>query len=323
MGIFFGPAVCYAECLISQRYRATPSSPVRGAEPCRAVSRLSRSSLAMNVKFVVQRNGKSAQTFSLRSTEMIVGRQKGCGVRIPSAMVSRQHCLVTFQDDLLAVEDLSSANGTFINGHRIAKREFLRPGDKLKIGPVTLLIQYQLSQAAIDRLLKEGEEEFVAAPLDEVEVVPEGGGQDAEVELVLDADEDAPLVMDEPLDETPEGDPLEALRAIEEKSGGATTPPPPHTTKRKKTSGVAARRPVDDVEIVPTPPPPPKRIKLTKPSAPLAPAASDEPLPVEEDEAETAAPDASQILGPKNWQLPTGEDIRDILSQIEKGKKKS
>lgn len=278
----------------------------------------------MNVKFVVQRNGKSAQTFSLRSTEMIVGRQKGCGVRIPSAMVSRQHCLVTFQDDLLAVEDLSSANGTFINGHRIAKRQYLRPGDKLKIGPVTLLIQYQLSQAAIDRLLKEGEEEFAAAPLDDVEIVAEAGGQDAEVELVLDAEDNAPLVMDEPLELTPDGDPLEALRAIEEKSSGATTPPPPpRTTKKKKTSDLPVERPLDDVEIVPAPPSPPQRVKLAKPSVPLAPAAShDEPLPVE-DEAEIVTPDASQILGPKNWQLPTGEDIRDILSQIEKGKKKS
>src|SRR5438128_1257313 len=146
----------------------------------------------MNVKFVVQRNGRSAQTFRLRSAEMIVGRQRGCGVRIPSGLVSRQHCLVTYQDDLLAVEDLNSANGTFINGRRIAKREFLRPGDKLKIGPVTLLVQYQLSQAAIDRLLQEGEEELAAVPLDDVELVPEAGGADAEVELVLDAEDNAP-----------------------------------------------------------------------------------------------------------------------------------
>jgi predicted component of type VI protein secretion system len=324
VGIFFGLDVCYAECL--------PSDTVSRRRPQSTAPKLARrlradcySYLAMNVKFVVQRNGQSAQTFGLRSVEMIVGRQKGCGVRIPSAMVSRQHCLVTYQDDLLAVEDLSSANGTFINGRRIAKREFLRPGDKLKIGPVTLLVQYQLSQAAIDRLLKEGDEGVSALPLDDVEVVPEAGGQDAEVELVLDAEDNAPLVMDEPIELTPDGDPLEALRAIEAKSGGATTvpPPPPHTTKKKKTSGVPAQRPLDDVEVVPTPPPPPQRVKLAKTNEPLAPAASgDEPLPVEDDLAETVSPDASQILGPKNWQLPTGEDIRDILSQIEKGKKK-
>ena len=279
----------------------------------------------MNVKFVVQRNGRSAQTFSLRSAEMIVGRQKGCGVRVPSALVSRQHCLVTYQDDLLAVEDLNSANGTFINGRRVAKREFLRPGDKLKIGPVTLLVQYQLTQAAIDRLLKEGEEDLAAVPLDDVEVVPEAGGQDAEVELVLDAEENGPLVMDEPIELTPDGDPLEALRAIEARATGPTAAPTP-PTKKKKTSGVPPpKRPLDEVEIVTAPAPPaPPRIKLAKASEPLVPAAGadDAPLPVDDDQAESVPPDASQILGPKNWQLPTGEDIRDILSQIEKGKKK-
>src|SRR5688500_5327150 len=161
----------------------------------------------MDVKIVVQKRGKQRQTFHLRSAEMIVGRQKGCGVRIPSGEVSRQHCLLSFSNDLLAVEDLSSANGTFLNGRRIGKREFVRPGDKLRVGPVTLLVQYQLTQAAINQLLQEDEEVPVTSPLDQVEVLPEFDGvEGGEVELVLEENE-GPLVADEPLD-MPTSDPL-------------------------------------------------------------------------------------------------------------------
>jgi pSer/pThr/pTyr-binding forkhead associated (FHA) protein len=269
----------------------------------------------MNVKLVVQKSGKPGQTFHLRSAEMIVGRQKGCGVRIPSGEVSRQHCLLSFMNDLLSVEDLSSANGTFLNGRRISKREFVRPGDKLKVGPVTLLVQYQLTQAAIDRLLQEDEEIPVIAGLDNVEVMPElDGGEGGEVELILDEDE-GPLVADEPLDMPSDADPLAALRAIEDQS--ATEPAPP--VPRQKKVGAAKKTPPprpaahEDEDLVTISPEPSPRIKLTDAGVPTASAEDDD----------EATPDASQILGHKNWQLPTGEDIRDILAQIEKGKKKS
>lgn len=267
----------------------------------------------MDVKLVVQRNGKAAQTINLRTAEMIIGRQKGCGVRVPSAQVSRQHCVLAYQDDLLSVEDLTSANGTFINGRRIAKREFLRPGDLLKVGPVTMLVQYQLTEAAVQRLLQGADDELVVVPLeDDVEVLPEP--DDEGVELVLEPDDEAPLIMDDPLDAPSASDPLEALRAIEAQASGEPTPRP----VKKKSSDLrkpTPRVPVADIE----PPPAQPRPKLAAAKTPVAPAASNESELEPDDEP---SPDASQILGHKNWQLPTGEDIRDILAQIEKGKKK-
>jgi pSer/pThr/pTyr-binding forkhead associated (FHA) protein len=268
----------------------------------------------MDVKLVVQRNGQAAQTFQLRRNEMIIGRQKGCGVRIPSAQVSRQHCLLAFKDDLLSVEDLSSANGTYLNGRRIVRREYLRPGDLLKVGPVTMLVQYQLTQAAVGRLLQSAQEQPAAAALDDVQVLPEMGDE-PEVELVLEPESDAPPLLDEPLDApTAPPDPLEALRAIEAKSGGASAPPP----TKKKSSNLPKPRtppPAEEEEVAP----PQERVKLADVSAPTAPAAS---FDLDDDAGDEPSPDASQILGHKNWQLPTGEDIREILAQIEKGKKK-
>ena len=51
-----------------------------------------------------------------------------------------------------AIEDLDSANGTFVNGERIMERQVLCPGDRLRVGPVTFVVEYQMTQAAIDRL---------------------------------------------------------------------------------------------------------------------------------------------------------------------------
>jgi pSer/pThr/pTyr-binding forkhead associated (FHA) protein len=277
----------------------------------------------MDVKLVVQKRG-APQAFHMRGPEMIIGRQKGCGVRIPSGMVSRQHCLLSVHDDLLRVEDLSSANGTLVNGRRIGRREILRPGDKLRIGPITFVVHYQLSQAALDRLLKEDDDQLEIVAVDDVEIVGDGG-----VELVLEGDEEGPLAVGD-LALPPVTDPLDALAQIEAAGGGATAPvtPPKSKSKRKKTPAppapaAAAAEQFDDVDVVEVPPSP-KRVKFSKIEAP---AAEDEPIaisPADDDESDgapEAAPDASQILGNKNWQLPTGQDIRDILAQLEKGKK--
>jgi pSer/pThr/pTyr-binding forkhead associated (FHA) protein len=286
----------------------------------------------MDVKLVVQTSAAKPQAFTMRGGEMIVGRQKGSGVRIPSGQVSRQHCLLAVQDDLLRVEDLSSANGTFINGRRIAGRDILRPGDKLRVGPITFVVHYQLTQSAIDQLLKENEEQLEVVAIDDVEVAdqPLGG----EVELVLEDEDLSPLKADEEFSLGP-ADPLEALRQIEQAAAAPpakkkTAPPPIKKTtppvKKKTTPPPRPPEPrppepaFDDVEVLgEVPPEPPKRVKLSR----IEPAASaDEPMSISPaDEGENAAPDASMILGHKNWQMPAGQDLRDILAQIEKGKK--
>jgi pSer/pThr/pTyr-binding forkhead associated (FHA) protein len=71
-----------------------------------------------------------------------VGRQRGCDLRIPSAEVSRRHCILHFTQGQLTVEDLNSANGTFLNNRRVTRQQLVRPGDQLQIGPLTFKVQY-------------------------------------------------------------------------------------------------------------------------------------------------------------------------------------
>ena len=106
----------------------------------------------MEVRLVVERGRTRTRVVRLAAPETFVGRQRGCGVRIPSAEVSRRHCALRQQDGYLTVEDLGSVNGTFLNGMRVVNREVVRPGDHLEVGPVRFVVEYELTPEALDRL---------------------------------------------------------------------------------------------------------------------------------------------------------------------------
>ena len=177
----------------------------------------------MDVRLVVAEGPARTRAVRLHSAKILVGRRHGCGLRIPSAEVSRRHCLLRTEDGYLTVEDLQSANGTYLNGRAVAATEVVRPGDRLQIGPVTFVVEYRLTRAAADRLGGRAADD--AEP---VEIVEEDSGlaeeepivaadaEFAEVEL-LEAD-DAPLPVEEgELGLLPEGDNLrDILSQIEE-----------------------------------------------------------------------------------------------------------
>lgn len=59
-----------------------------------------------------------------------VGRADDAGLVLAGDGISRQHARLTPADEGVMVEDLGSANGTFVNGRRIS-REFARHGDEI------------------------------------------------------------------------------------------------------------------------------------------------------------------------------------------------
>jgi pSer/pThr/pTyr-binding forkhead associated (FHA) protein len=173
----------------------------------------------MDVKLVVTKGTRKKQTIPLRTEETIVGRQKGCDLRIPAGTVSRRHCLLRFRDDFLTVEDLDSANGTYLNGERITGREVVRPGDKLEVGPLVFVVQYQLTQAAIDRLLRGDPMEMSEADFVDGLVLAEGDPNTVKVDFPA-ADSKIPVEAVEPEEV------VEAIPILEEDVGGWQLPEP-------------------------------------------------------------------------------------------------
>jgi pSer/pThr/pTyr-binding forkhead associated (FHA) protein len=61
----------------------------------------------------------------------VIGRNPDCDLSIPTDEISRRHAELRPSQDGVMVEDLGSANGTFVNDRRIT-RELIRHGDELR-----------------------------------------------------------------------------------------------------------------------------------------------------------------------------------------------
>lgn len=89
--------------------------------------------------FVVLAGGQAGKMYKLETDELMIGRGTEALVRVTDDGVSRRHAkILRNEDGSLAVVDLGSTNGTFVNGERISHR-VLRDGDKLQIGTTTIL----------------------------------------------------------------------------------------------------------------------------------------------------------------------------------------
>lgn len=94
----------------------------------------------MNVKLFVFKSDGSSREIPLKSGQYLVGRGKEATLRIPLPSVSREHCLITVEDENLSVKDLGSSNGTYRNRQRVTEAN-LEPGDALGVGDITIVVQ--------------------------------------------------------------------------------------------------------------------------------------------------------------------------------------
>ena len=67
----------------------------------------------------------------LASDEMLVGRDQFCDIVLRNHTVSRQHARIVRADDGIYIEDLSSLNGTYLNGRRLEGRTEIKDQDRI------------------------------------------------------------------------------------------------------------------------------------------------------------------------------------------------
>lgn len=102
----------------------------------------------MDVQLVMFKDNGERKDFPLSNPTTLVGRKEDCDIRIPLAEVSRLHAEIKLNNDAVALKDLESANGTFVNNKRIAEHT-LAPGDRVVIGPVVFTVQIDGEPSAI------------------------------------------------------------------------------------------------------------------------------------------------------------------------------
>ena len=110
------------------------------AEPAlRGAQGAGESARGRQAYFIVISGNSIGKTFKL-SGATVIGRSVDCGICLDDEGVSREHARVEKDErDQVWIADLGSTNGTyFIDGRRI-ERQILRDGDKIRVGPDTIL----------------------------------------------------------------------------------------------------------------------------------------------------------------------------------------
>lgn len=71
---------------------------------------------------------------------VVVGRRKGCDIRLSPKSISKRHCVLVRTDGLLLLRDLGSTNGCRVNGRRV-RRAYVLPNDILAFSRVEFRVR--------------------------------------------------------------------------------------------------------------------------------------------------------------------------------------
>ena len=99
-------------------------------------------------RLIVRTDGNLVQEQPINRDRILLGRDAVCDIRIPSNLVSRHHALIHVSLGGVQLVDLSSTNGTFVDGREIKQCEL---GDRQVIGIGDSQIEYFAGSEQIDR----------------------------------------------------------------------------------------------------------------------------------------------------------------------------
>lgn len=91
-------------------------------------------------KLVVISEGQTGRTYELKVEKTTIGRLEDNAFQIPEQSVSSHHCEVLLKGNDVVVKDLSSTNGTYINGEKVTEKA-LKPGQILRLGQVEVRLE--------------------------------------------------------------------------------------------------------------------------------------------------------------------------------------
>jgi pSer/pThr/pTyr-binding forkhead associated (FHA) protein len=90
---------------------------------------------------------KPVQVYDIAQSVIRIGRGESMDVVIDNVSVSRRQAEIREENGAWSVRDLGSSNGTFLNGHRLAAEQPLRPGDEISFGKFSLFFERAFTEA--------------------------------------------------------------------------------------------------------------------------------------------------------------------------------
>jgi sigma-B regulation protein RsbU (phosphoserine phosphatase) len=89
-------------------------------------------------EIAIQTAGGTKERFPLSGTRVTIGRSRDSDIFLPDQWLSRNHAAIEQRPEGYFVNDLSSKNGTLLNGEPLQSWRRLRPGDIITLGEHTL-----------------------------------------------------------------------------------------------------------------------------------------------------------------------------------------
>ena len=85
---------------------------------------------------------EGTKSFQLSDKIVTIGRSPANTIPIDDTAASRKHCMIKKEpEDTYTLVDMGSANGTTVNGAKIAKEHPLETEDRIKIGKTILVFK--------------------------------------------------------------------------------------------------------------------------------------------------------------------------------------
>jgi hypothetical protein len=100
------------------------------------------------MKFEISYRGGTTHEVELAGSVAVLGRDPGCDIVLNDSKCSRRHAVVEDGPKGLVVRDSGSANGVYLNGHRVDQAP-LRPGDVLRLGEVQLKLLAEVGETVV------------------------------------------------------------------------------------------------------------------------------------------------------------------------------
>lgn len=96
---------------------------------------------------------------TLEPGENLFGRDEEALVWIDDAAVSRRHARISIDESGAVLEDLGSKNGTYLRGERIQSPTRLSSGDRIAIGPASMIFRVLDATASTETAVGETDEQ--------------------------------------------------------------------------------------------------------------------------------------------------------------------
>lgn len=187
----------------------------------------------MDVQLVVASGSKAGQVIPISGPKFLIGRADDCNLKPRSELISRYHCAVISEEGYVAVRDLGSKNGVFLNDERVAMEQELKNGDKLTVGPLEFFVHLTVAvkgqkkskvESISDAVTRTVEIQSATTPPDEKEaeiadwlLTPGESDQDQETQTI-----DASELIETLRENTESGAPPESSKEVPKPGQGGS-----------------------------------------------------------------------------------------------------